>query len=196
MSIPSRHLVFFVAVVLFELATALGAAASSFQYAGTLAPEADFATGSGSVLVTIDLDAVTMRVEASFAGLSGTTTAAHIHCCTAVPNGGTVGVATQTPSFVGFPLGVTSGSFDNTFDMTLSGSFNTTFLNASGGTPATALSTLLAGLDAGRAYFNIHTSLFPGGEIRAFLAPVPEPGTALLLGGGLALLARRGRQGR
>ena len=37
-------------------------------------------------------------------------------------------------------------------------------------------------------YVNIHTSQFPGGAIRG---QVPEPATALLLAGGLALLARR-----
>jgi hypothetical protein len=35
-------------------------------------------------------------------------------------------------------------------------------------------------MEAGEAYFNIHTNLFPGGEIRGFLLPVnaiPEPST-------------------
>ena len=31
--------------------------------------------------------------RASFSGLSGTTTVAHIHCCTASPGTGTIGVA-------------------------------------------------------------------------------------------------------
>ena len=69
--------------------------------------------------MTIDDAAFTMRVESTFSGLTGITTASHIHCCTAVASTGTAGVATQTPSFVGFPLGVTSGTFDSTFDMTL-----------------------------------------------------------------------------
>jgi CHRD domain len=34
---------------------------------------------------------------------------------------------------------------------------------------------LLTGLAAGEAYLNIHTTLFPNGEIRGFLAPVPGP---------------------
>jgi hypothetical protein len=39
-----------------------------------------------------------------------------------------------------------------------------------------------------RAYLNIHTSTFPGGAIRGFLA-TPEPGTLALLDVGAAALA-------
>ena len=42
---------------------------------------------------------------------------------------------------------------------------------------------------ADTAYFNIHTIQFPGGEIRGFLhavQSVPEPGSLVLLGLGLA----------
>lgn len=44
----------------------------------------------------------------------------------------------------------------------------------------------------GRAYFNIHTVMFPGGEIRGHIA-VPEPVTLLLLLGGLAAATLRSR---
>lgn len=128
-----------------------------------------------------------MRVEAAFEDLLGTTTAAHIHCCTAIADTGTAGVATTTPSFPGFPLGVTSGTMDTTFDMTLASSYNPAFLNnaINLGSTATAFATLLTGLDGGQAYFNIHSTEFPGGEIRGFLHEVPEPGTLALLGLGL-----------
>ena len=43
------------------------------------------------------------------------------------------------------------------------------FYHGYGGTPASAETALFAGLLAGEAYFNIHTSRFRGGEIRGFL---------------------------
>lgn len=150
--------------------------------------------GTGTVLVTFDLDLVTMRVQANFSGLMGSTTAAHIHCCTTSPMTGTVGVASQTPSFAGFPLGVTSGTMDTTFDMTQASSYNASFITNNGGTVSTALNALLAGLDGGKAYFNLHTSAFPGGEIRGFLQPVPVPAAVWLLAPAVAgLISARKR---
>jgi hypothetical protein len=153
--------------------------------------------GDGVAIITFDLDLFTMRVQTTFAELAGNVTASHIHCCTAVPGAGTAGVATQTPTFTGFPLGATFGSYDHTFDMTLASSYNAAFITANGGTVSTAFTALLNGIDAGRAYFNIHTSFAPGGEIRGFLAPVPEPSSYALMLGGLAAigaLVRRRRQ--
>jgi hypothetical protein len=150
--------------------------------------------GTGSATVTIDSVLFSMRVETTFSGLSGTTTASHIHCCTLVPYAGTVGVATQTPTFSLFPLGVTSGSYDHTFDMTQASSYNASFITTSGGTPATAFAALVAGMDIGKAYLNIHTTYIPGGEIRGFLAPVPEPEIYAMLGVGLGLMGWVGRR--
>jgi len=138
--------------------------------------------GTGYVLLTIDDVLDTMRVQLNFSGLAGTTTAAHIHCCTASPGAGNVGVATTTPTFPGFPLGVTSGTYDYLFNLLDPGSYNGAFITASGGTTALAEDTLLAGLSNGTAYFNIHTSLVPSGEIRGFFGTVPEPATIALLG--------------
>jgi len=141
--------------------------------------------GTGSTIVTIDTSAHTLRVEVSFAGLLGTTTMAHIHCCTAVPFTGTVGVATATPNFPGFPLGITAGIYDQTFNTSLAATWNAPFVTANGGTPLGAEAALAAGLAAGRAYLNIHTTQFGGGEIRGFLAPVPEPVSLGMFGLGL-----------
>lgn len=144
--------------------------------------------GLGVAIITFDLDLFTMQVQTTFAGLTGNVTASHIHCCTATPGAGTVGVATQTPTFADFPLGTTFGSYDHTFDMTLASSYNAAFITANGGTVSTAFTALLNGATAGRAYLNIHSSFAPGGEIRGFLAAVPEPSTYGLMGAGLIAL--------
>jgi len=150
--------------------------------------------GTGSATVTLDLALMTMRVQVDFTGLTGTTTASHIHGPTAMAFEGTAGVATTTPTFANFPLGVTSGSYDNTLDLTLSSSFNPAFVTANGGSVAASAAALISAIEQGKSYLNIHTSTFGGGEIRGFLAAVPEPCTLTLLGaGGVALLfaARR-----
>jgi len=108
-----------------------------------------------------------MTVNVVFSGLTSPDTASHIHCCISAP--GTTGVATTTPTFTGFPSGVTSGSYSHTFDMLNAASYNPAFVTAHGGTPASAAVALLAGMTAGQTYLNIHTVQFPGGEIRGFL---------------------------
>ncbi len=152
--------------------------------------------GVGEASVLFDASSHTLSLSMSFSGLLGTTTASHIHCCTAVPGIGTAPVATQTPAFAGFPLGVTSGSYSNTWDTSLPATWNSSFITAHGGTTAGAEAAFGAGLTAGDAYLNIHTTVVPGGEIRGFLvaAHVPEPaGWAMLAAGIVPLLMLRRR---
>jgi hypothetical protein len=179
-----------VAAMLVCFATA-GAQAAPITYTALLTGPAEFppnaSPGTGFASVVFDNVAHTLLVDVTFSDLIGVTTAAHIHCCTASPLEGIAGVATQVPVFIGFPLGVTSGSYSSLFDLTLPASWNPGFIAANGGTPAGAEAVLGAGLASGRAYFNIHTDLFQGGEIRGFL--VPEPATMSLLGLGMAALA-------
>jgi hypothetical protein len=174
------------------------AQAAVILFETTLAPEIAGSIGDGDALVTFDTTAHTLVVSTTFSDLTGPTTVAHIHCCVDPP--GTVGVATYPSTFPGFPAGVTSGSYTSPtpIDLTLASSFTSGFVTTfGGGTIPGAEAALLAGLLAGRAYLNIHTSFSPGGEIRGFLAPVavPEPATLVLLGlAGAAAIARRRRQ--
>jgi len=182
------------AALAFTAASALPAAAHTLVFETSLSglnenPTNDSA-GTGTARVTVDLDLFTMRVQTTFSGLTGTVTAAHIHCCVDSPTN--IGVATITPSFTGFPHGGTGGTYDFTYDMTLAASYNAAFLNNpsfGNGSVSGAFEALVDGLEAGnRAYLNIHTTYRSGGEIRGHLALVPEPGAYALMLAGLGLV--------
>jgi hypothetical protein len=174
--VNARFLVVALAAIALATAGAANAAVVSYSVVlnGPSESPANASPGTGVGQVDVDAAAHTMRVQVTFSGLTGPTTASHIHAPTAVAGAGTAGVATTTPYFAGFPIGVTSGSYDNTLDMTLASSYNPSYVTANGGSPATAETALFAAIAAGKAYLNIHSQTFPGGEIRGFLlAPVP-----------------------
>jgi hypothetical protein len=157
--------------------------------------------GTGSGTVNFDLTAHLLNIDMSFSGLTSGTTASHIHCCVAPP--GAAPVATQVPTFTGFPLGVTSGTYNRSFNTLDPATWNPSFVAANGGTAAGAEAALAAGLAAGTSYLNVHTTAFPNGEVRGFLTAaatgqVPEPGVVALFGIALGALvaARRKLAGR
>lgn len=182
------------AAILGSMLLAAQAPAATITYVAVLdgpsenPPNASLGTGTATLVVDTTADTASLTV--SFGGLSSPTAAAHIHCCTAPP--ANVGVAIGSN---GFPTGVLQGSFSATYDLLDATIYGSAFLT-SAGSAVGARDALLAGLASGTAYYNIHTSLSQGGEIRGFFA-VPEPAAALLLGaaGASAWLARR-RLGR
>jgi hypothetical protein len=181
-----------IGTALFALATQASATAMTFDavLSGTSEIPANPSPATGFGQVTIDDTLFTLNVIVTFSDLFSAATTSHIHCCIA---SGNAGVATP---FSGFPLTVSDGAYSNTFDMTLASSYNPAFLTSHGGTLASAFDALLAGFQTGEAYLDIHTNVFPSGEIRGNLqvAAVPEPSTwaMLLLGAaGVGFLAYR-----
>ncbi len=124
-------------------------------------PNTSQGTGFGTVVLN---DAMTMITANEFwSGLTGPATVSHIH----LP--GALGVVAPVVfPFSGVPASAAGSIPQQSFAIT---------------------AAQVTQLEAGLAYMNVHTALFPGGEIRGQLFVVPEPGTWALLGGGLAGLA-------
>jgi hypothetical protein len=142
---------------------------ASLTGAGENPPNASTATGTATFLITGDI----LSIHVDFSGLiGGPASAAHIHCCAAPGMNAPVWVP-----FAGFP-NTTSGTYTTTIDLS-------TFAFSGGGTEA----ALIAGMNNGTAYTNIHNATFPGGEIRGQITPVPEARTLVLLATGVMSIA-------
>jgi hypothetical protein len=124
------------------------------------------ATGFGTVVLNAAQTQIT--VDESWSGLTAPATASHIH--------GPGGVGTNAPvlfPFSGVPAATSGAIPEQTFAIT---------------------PTQVAYLFAGYLYMNVHTSTFPGGEIRGQLVLIPEPCSLALLGLGVGTVAWRLRR--
>ena len=168
--------------ILFSLLATLATLASAeaqFQFTATLTGTADGGggrTGTGTFLFT--LTGTTMTISGTFSGLSANSTAAHIHG-PAGPLPAQAGVLYDfTPSGLNLAtLGSTSGGINGTFGLVPKGT---------GGSYTVAQQ--MADLNAGLWYLNVHSTAFPGGEIRGQILAVPEPSTLALVGLGVGSL--------
>ena len=146
----------------------------------------------------LDLDLITMQVQIEFAGLTGFTSAAFIHAPTALPGTGTAGVMTPAFTDSGFPVGVTGGTYDHTFDLQVASGYDPGFILATGGSGpfaiSVALQTLLESFENGTTYLEIRSAAYPNGEIRGFFTEVPEPASAAMIALGAGALALRRRR--
>jgi hypothetical protein len=135
-----------------------------------------------------------LSINVNFSGLLGTVTAAHIHGATASPFTGTAGVVLTPGTLPGFPLGVSAGAYANVLDLSLATTYPAAYITANGGTTLGAESAITAAMAAGKTYFNIHTTVVGGGEVRGFLTAVPEPSSLTLLALGAIGMAAKGRR--
>jgi hypothetical protein len=154
--------------------------AATQQYLITLEPEgADGRTGGGSGTITFDdsLNTLTFN-DILWSGLSAPANNAHIHGPSA-PFPATAGVLYGlAPTYT--TLGDTFGTISGTLELT-------------DGTAGYSLSDQLLQLENGEWYINIHSSAFPGGEIRGHIL-IPEPSTWALLGLGAVVMGWRLRR--
>lgn len=126
-------------------------------------------SGNGAFHVRISGDETSVSWELSYADLEGDVTQSHIHLGQAGVNGGV---------FVFLCSNLGNGPAGTQLcpppPATISGSFTAADLvggAAAQGIAPGELDEVIRAMRAGRTYVNVHSTLFPGGEIRAQIDP-------------------------
>ena len=123
-------------------------------------------TGTGSFRLTVDEDAQTLTYELSYADLEGAVTQSHIHLGGAAQSGG---ISTFLCTNLGNgPAGTQACP---AAPATITGTI--TAANVIGptgqGIAAGEMAELIEAIEADTTYVNVHTTKYPGGEIRSQL---------------------------
>jgi hypothetical protein len=128
--------------------------------------------GGGRFDAVISEDGETMDYELSYFNLEGTVTQAHLHLGQKGVNGGII--IFLCSNLGNGPVGTQECPAD---PAEISGTIHASDVigaNAQGLAPG-ELFAALRGIRAGVVYVNVHTTLFPGGEIRGQLRFTPSP---------------------
>ena len=119
---------------------------------------------TGSFKVTIDDRAQTLAYELRYSGLEGTVTQSHIHFGKRAVNGGVSVFLCGTAAAPG-PAGTPTCPADGTVKRTVTAA---DIIGPTGqGIEPGSFAELAAALRSGAAYANVHSTKWPGGEIRA-----------------------------
>jgi len=112
--------------------------------------------GTGSFTGVYDPNTGLMTYTVTYSGLGSASTASHIHCCGTDAQAVGVLVNFQTFGNVLFTPGPTSQTYNGVILLTPAFSASATINGDS----------LRKAMDAGLTYVNVHSSQFPGGEVR------------------------------
>jgi hypothetical protein len=202
------------ALATFSLASPAYAAQFIYQFVmdGPSESPANASQGTGLGFAVYDDVTFDLAMSATFSGLLGNVSVTHFHGATGVSGLSplpaptpaqrqaaaaaalTANIMVGNPSLPGFPTGATNGVYAATLNLNNSSVYNAGFLAGQGGSATNARNAFIAAMNAGTVYWNIHSSSFPGGEIRGFSDLIPEPATGGLAAFGLAALATRRRR--
>lgn len=155
--------------------------AAQFNFAGTATAHlssfnevpAVFSFGSGTLELSVDEDGTTINWDLTYDHLRGNVTQAHIHFADQHVNGAIV--VFFCSNLGNGPAGTPACPPPPAH---LTGTFTAANIGAGAqnqGITTGQIRAFLRAMHAGMTYANVHTDLFPGGEIRGQLNFTPEP---------------------